>query len=46
VDGETELELPPGATVAVGDLVRARVTGAAGADLLAAPLGARETVPA
>ncbi|NAZ81159.1 30S ribosomal protein S12 methylthiotransferase RimO [Kineococcus sp. R8] len=46
VDGETELELPPGTSVAVGDLVRARVTGAAGADLLAAPLGAREAVPA
>ncbi|WP_369053040.1 30S ribosomal protein S12 methylthiotransferase RimO [Kineococcus terrestris] len=39
VDGETELDLPPGARVAVGDLVRARVTGAAGADLLAVPLG-------
>jgi ribosomal protein S12 methylthiotransferase RimO len=38
VDGETELELPPGVDVAVGDLVRARVTGVAGADLLAAPL--------
>ncbi|WP_432546904.1 30S ribosomal protein S12 methylthiotransferase RimO [Kineococcus sp. SYSU DK004] len=38
VDGETELDLPPGARVAVGDLVRARVTGAAGADLLAVPL--------
>ncbi|MFB9378042.1 30S ribosomal protein S12 methylthiotransferase RimO [Kineococcus gynurae] len=38
VDGETELDLPPGHTVAVGDLVRARVTGAAGADLLAVPL--------
>ncbi|GAB3459724.1 30S ribosomal protein S12 methylthiotransferase RimO [Kineococcus endophyticus] len=38
VDGETELDLPPGVTVAVGDLVRARVTGVAGADLLAEPL--------
>ncbi len=38
VDGETELDLPPGSTVAVGDLVRARVTGVAGADLLAEPL--------
>jgi ribosomal protein S12 methylthiotransferase RimO len=43
VDGETELELPPGVDVAVGDLVRARVTGVAGADLLAAPLV--ETAP-
>ncbi|NYD24370.1 30S ribosomal protein S12 methylthiotransferase RimO [Kineococcus aurantiacus] len=39
VDGETELDLPAGWTVAVGDLVRARVTGVAGADLLAEPVG-------
>jgi ribosomal protein S12 methylthiotransferase RimO len=38
VDGETELDLPPGFQVAVGDLVTARVTGVAGADLLAEPL--------
>ena len=38
VDGETELDLPPGFAVSVGDLVRARVTGVAGADLLAEPL--------
>ena len=38
VDGETELELPPGFVVHVGDLVTARVTGVAGADLLAEPL--------
>ncbi|WP_432488533.1 30S ribosomal protein S12 methylthiotransferase RimO [Kineococcus sp. SYSU DK018] len=38
VDGETELELPAGHRVAVGDLVRARVTGVSGADLLAEPL--------
>ncbi|WP_432572769.1 30S ribosomal protein S12 methylthiotransferase RimO [Kineococcus sp. SYSU DK005] len=47
VDGETELDLPPGARVAVGDLVRARVTGVSGADLLAEPLvGAPTPVPA
>ncbi len=38
VDGETELDLPPGFAVAVGDVVRARVTGVAGADLLAEPV--------
>ncbi|WP_432495475.1 30S ribosomal protein S12 methylthiotransferase RimO [Kineococcus gypseus] len=47
VDGETELDLPPGTRVAVGDLVRARVTGVSGADLLAEPLvGAAAPVPA
>ncbi len=40
VDGETELDLPPGFAVAVGDVVRARVTGVAGADLLAEPVRA------
>ncbi|MGI4895686.1 MAG: hypothetical protein ACRYF3_11300, partial [Janthinobacterium lividum] len=38
VDGETELDVPPGARIAVGDMVRARVTGVTGADLLAEPL--------
>ncbi|MCI2240303.1 30S ribosomal protein S12 methylthiotransferase RimO [Paenibacillus sp. TRM 82003] len=47
VDGETELDLPPGARAAVGDVVRARVTGVSGADLLAEPLvGAGAPVPA
>jgi len=44
VDGETELDLPAGMSVAVGDIVSARVTGVAGADLLAEPV--RVTVDA